>query len=99
MISLRDDQPIFSSPFINYFLLVLNVVVFLWEFTVEMQSQRALNPLLSALGIVPLHTLAVLTGQSHDRLATAILPMLISMLQHASFLFVAGVILLLCIFL
>jgi len=98
MIPLRDDQPTFSTPFINYFLIVLNVVVFLWEFSVEMQSQRALNLFLSALGIVPLHTLAVVTGQSHDGLATAILPLFTSMFLHASFLHVAGNMLFLSIF-
>jgi len=30
MIPLRDDQPTFSTPFVNYFLIVLNVVVFFW---------------------------------------------------------------------
>src|SRR3979411_3147534 len=98
MIPLRDDQPTFSTPFINYFLIVLNVVVFLWEFSVGLQSQRTLNLFLSALGIVPLHTLAVLTGQSYDGLATAILPLFTSMFLHASFLHVAGNMLFLSIF-
>src|ERR1700676_294062 len=98
MIPLRDDQPTFSTPFINYFLIVLNVVVFLWEFSVGLQSQRELNLFLSALGIVPLHTLAVLTGQSYDGLATAILPLFTSMFLHASFLHVAGNMLFLWIF-
>jgi hypothetical protein len=26
MIPLRDDQPTFSTPFVNYFLIVLNVL-------------------------------------------------------------------------
>ena len=98
MIPLRDDQPTFSTPFINYFLIVLNVVVFLWEFSVGLQSQQTLNLFLSALGIVPLHTLAVLTGQSYDGLATAILPLFTSMFLHASFLHVAGNMLFLSIF-
>src|SRR3981189_1496174 len=98
MIPLRDDQPTFSTPFITYFLIVLNVVVFLWEFSVGLQSQRTLNLFLSALGIVPLHTLAVLTGQSYDGLATAILPLFTSMFLHASFLHVAGNMLFLSIF-
>ena len=31
MIPLRDDQPSFSTPFVNYFLIVLNVLIFVWE--------------------------------------------------------------------
>src|ERR1700704_4397206 len=95
MIPLRDDQPTFSTPFINYFLIVLNVVVFLWEFSV---SHRALNSVMFEFGVVPHHTLAVLAGQSPDGLATAVLPLFTSLFLHASFLHVAGNMLFLWIF-
>src|SRR6195256_3220519 len=95
MIPLRDDQPTFSTPFINYFLIVLNVVVFLWEFSV---SHRALNSVMFEFGVVPHHTLAVLAGQSPDGLATAVLPLFTSMFLLASFLHVAGNMLFLWIF-
>jgi membrane associated rhomboid family serine protease len=95
MIPLRDDQPTFSTPFVNYFLIVLNVVVFLWELSV---SHRALGLFMLEFGVVPHHTLAVLTGQSYDGLATAILPLFASMFLHASFLHVAGNMLFLGIF-
>ena len=95
MIPLRDDQPTFSTPFINYFLIVLNVVVFLWEFSV---SHRALNSVMFEFGVVPHHTLAVLVGQSPDGLATAVLPLFTSLFLHASFLHVAGNMLFLWIF-
>src|SRR5277367_342984 len=95
MIPLRDDQPIFSTPFVNYFLIVLNVVVFGWELTV---SHRALNSFMMEFGVVPHHALAVLTGHSYDSVATAILPLFTSMFLHASFLHVAGNMLFLWIF-
>jgi membrane associated rhomboid family serine protease len=98
MIPLRDDQPTFSTPFVNYFLIVLNVVVFLWELSVGMQSHRALNSFMVEFGVVPHHTLAVLTGRSYDGLATAVLPLFTSMFLHASFLHVAGNMLFLWIF-
>jgi membrane associated rhomboid family serine protease len=98
MIPLRDDQPSFSTPFINYFLIVLNVVVFLGELSVGMQSRGALNALLIEFGVVPRHTLAVLTGQSYQAPVTAILPLFTSMFLHASFLHVAGNMLFLWIF-
>src|ERR1700738_224537 len=98
MIPLRDDQPIFSTPFVNYFMIVLNVVIFLWEFSLGMQSHRALNSFLLEFGVVPRHTLAVLTGHSYDSLATAVLPLFTSMFLHASFLHVAGNMLFLWIF-
>jgi membrane associated rhomboid family serine protease len=95
MIPLRDDQPTFSTPFVNYFLIVLNVLVFLWELSV---SHRALGSFMAEFGVVPHHTLAVLTGQSYDGLATAILPLFTSMFLHASLLHVAGNMLFLWIF-
>jgi len=98
MIPLRDDQPTFSTPFINYFLIVLNVLVFVWELSIGMQSHRALNSVMFEFGVVPHHALAVLVGQSPDGLVTAVLPLFTSMFLHASFLHVAGNMLALWIF-
>ena len=98
MIPLRDDQPTFSTPFVNYFLIVLNVVIFLWEYFTGLQSQRALDSFLAVFGVLPQHTLAVLTGHTSDGLATAVLPLFTSMFLHASFLHVAGNMLFLWIF-
>jgi membrane associated rhomboid family serine protease len=95
MIPLRDDQPIFSTPFVNYFLIVLNVLVFVWELSV---GHRALNSFMFEFGIVPHYTLAVLSGHSHDPAAAAILPLFTSMFLHGSFLHVAGNMLFLWIF-
>ena len=95
MIPLRDDQPTFSFPFINYFLIVVNVLVFVWELSV---SHQALSLFMLEFGVVPHHTLAVLTGHSPAPAATVILPLFTSMFLHASFLHVAGNMLFLWIF-
>lgn len=97
MIPLRDDQPSFSTPFINYFLIVLNVLIFFWELSVGLQSV-ALRAFIGEFGIVPRHTVAVLTGHSPDGVATALLPFLTSMFLHADFSHVAGNMLVLYIF-
>jgi len=98
MIPLRDDQPSFSTPFVNYFLIALNVLVFIWESLVGAESPRALNAFVMQFGLVPRHTLAVLSGHSHASPATAIVPFLTSMFLHASFMHVAGNMLFLWIF-
>lgn len=97
MIPLRDDQPSFSTPFINYFLIALNVLVFLWELSLGTQS-AGLNAFMQTFGIVPRHTISVLTGHSIDGPVTAILPLFTSMFLHGSFLHVAGNMLFLWIF-
>jgi membrane associated rhomboid family serine protease len=98
MIPIRDDQASYSTPFINYFLIVVNVLVFLWELSVDMQSPGALNGFLMEFALVPRHTVAVLTGHSYDATATAILPFFTSMFLHGGFLHLAGNLLFLWIF-
>ena len=95
MIPLRDDQPTFSTPFVNYFLIVLNLLVYLWERSV---SYRALSTFMIEFGVVPRHTLAVLTGHSHDPAVAALLPLFTSMFLHVNFWHVAGNMLFLWIF-
>ena len=97
MIPLRDDQPSFSTPFINYFLIVANVLVFLWELSAGMQT-RAFQAFVFEFGVVPRHTIAVLTGHSYDSLATAILPLFTAMFLHGSIGHVASNMLVLWIF-
>lgn len=98
MIPLRDDQPVFSTPFVNYFLIVLNTLIFLWELSVGMQSHRALNSFMTEFGVVPHHEIAVLSGHAYGGLALAVLPLFTSLFLHASFLHVAGNMLFLWIF-
>lgn len=98
MIPLRDDQPSFSTPFINYFLIALNLLVYLWEVLVEVQSPRVLRAFVLQFGLVPRHTIAVLTGHSYDSPVTAIVPFFTSMFLHGSFMHVAGNMLFLWIF-
>jgi rhomboid family protein len=98
ILPLRDDQPSFSTPFVTYFLILLNVLVFGWELSVDMHSRGALNAFLLQFGVVPHHTLAVITGHSSDGSVTAILPLFTSMFLHGSFFHVAGNMLMLWIF-
>ena len=98
MIPLRDDQPSFSTPFINYFLIGLNVLIYVWEFLVGVQSPRALNAFVMHFGLVPRHVTAVLGAHSHVSPVAAIVPVFTSMFLHASFMHVAGNMLFLWIF-
>jgi membrane associated rhomboid family serine protease len=98
MIPLRDDQPVFSVPFINYFLIGLNVLVFVWEQVLGIQSPGALQAAILQFGLVPRHTVAVLTGHSFDPLASGIVPIFTSMFLHGGFWHVAFNMLFLWIF-
>jgi len=98
MIPLRDDQPCLSTPFINYFLIGLNLLVFVWEIIIQVQSPHALRAFVAEFGVIPQYTVAVLTGHSFDSPATAILPMFTSMFLHGSWMHVLGNMLFLWIF-
>lgn len=95
MIPLRDDQPSFSTPFINYFLIILNIIVFLWELSV---GHRALTGVIAEFGVIPHKMVAGLAGHTYESTAGAILPIFTSMFLHGSFLHLAGNMLFLWIF-
>jgi len=99
MIPIRDDQPSFSTPFINYFLIAVNVLVFFWELAINVSvGHGALNAVMFQFGVVPNRAVALLTGQASGDVSMAILPIFTSMFLHGSFLHVAGNMLFLWIF-
>ena len=90
MIPIRDDTPRFSKPFVTYFIIALNTVVFLFELSVGGQSHRALSSLIYHFGVVPLHFERALTGSSAVPFPGSFLPLLTSMFLHASWLHLIG---------
>jgi membrane associated rhomboid family serine protease len=90
MIPIRDDQPRFSTPYITYFVVALNIAVFLLELWVGFQSQRALNGFIYEFGVVPKHVTGVLTGSPDFNFTAAFLPMLTSMFLHGGWLHIIG---------
>jgi membrane associated rhomboid family serine protease len=90
MIPIRDDTPRFSTPFVTYFIIALNAVVFLFELSVGGQSHRALNSLMYQFGVVPGHFERVLAAWPASSLVGLFLPILTSMFLHASWLHIIG---------
>src|SRR5580700_10775903 len=86
MIPIRDDTPRFSAPFVTYFIIALNTVVFLFELSVGGESHRALNNLMYHFGVVPrLFEHALVTGSAAS-LGGLFLSILTLMFLHASLL-------------
>jgi membrane associated rhomboid family serine protease len=90
MIPLRDDTPRYSTPYVTYFIIALNVVVFLFELSVGAQGHRALNSLMFQFGVVPLRFERALAGTSQIPLPALSLTILTSMFLHASWLHIIG---------
>lgn len=88
MIPIRDDQPRYSTPYVNYFLIALNVLVFFYELSVRTQNPHALNVLIYEFGIVPRHFTYGLASP-HLQLG-AFLTILTSMFLHGGWLHIIG---------
>jgi membrane associated rhomboid family serine protease len=90
MIPIRDDTPRFSTPYITYFIIALNVAVFLFELSVGAQSHRDLNGLMFQFGVVPMRFERALAGTSQLSLPALSLTILTSMFLHAGWLHIIG---------
>jgi membrane associated rhomboid family serine protease len=93
MIPLRDDNPSATTPFVNYSIIALCVIVFLWQLTLpEAAGQAAVY----SLGLVP----AVLFGlaQLPDPWVVAPATVFTSMFLHGGLLHLGGNMLYLWIF-
>src|SRR5712671_114061 len=87
MIPLRDDQPRYSTPYINSFLIGLNLLIFLFESSLDPASFKAL---VDQLGIVPAHLAALLSGSPRYSSLAIALPFFTSMFLHGSWMHVIG---------
>jgi membrane associated rhomboid family serine protease len=87
MLPLRDDQPRYSTPYITYFLIGLNLLIFLFEAALEPAS---LKNLVYQFGVVPAHFTAFLAGSPKYPLVAVVLPLFTSMFLHGSWMHVIG---------
>lgn len=81
MIPIRDDAPKSTTPFINYFLITLNVLAFLFELSLAPRSRAGF---VNQFGFTPYHVNAWLAGAVPA--GYALVPFLSSMFLHASWL-------------
>jgi membrane associated rhomboid family serine protease len=81
MFPIRDDQPRFSTPYLTYFLIALNLVIYFFEWSMGPRNEQALA---FQLGMIPARITGYLGGMHHVQPADAFLPILTSMFLHAS---------------
>jgi membrane associated rhomboid family serine protease len=91
MLPIRDDQPRYTTPYINYFIIGLNVLVYvLLEVPVQMQGGRAFDVLISQLGLVPHDLTLAVAGNPHYPVGANILTIFTSMFMHGGLFHIAG---------
>lgn len=97
MVPIRDDNKTYTLPFINYLLILVNILVFVFELSLE---DRALNRFLMEYAVVPAKLWPVFNHVLNGDLGALplLLPLLSAMFLHGGFLHVAGNMLYLWIF-
>jgi hypothetical protein len=95
MLPLRDDQVRYSTPWVNYFLIGLNLFIFFFEASLD---RRSLSVLIGEFGVVPAHLLDFLAGSPTFPLLVVVVPFFTSLFLHGSWMHVIGNMLYLYIF-
>jgi len=87
MLPLRDDQPRYSTPWVTWFLIGLNLVIFFFEAALD---PRSLELLIHQFGVVPSHLAIFLSGSPRYPLLVVVLPFVTSLFLHGSWMHVIG---------
>ena len=87
MIPIRDDTPRYTTPFINYLLIALNTLVFLFEVSLNPPTR---NAFVYQFGVEPIRVLAALGLANVHIPSASALPLITSMFLHASWLHLIG---------
>ena len=87
MLPIRDDQPRYSTPWVNYFLIGMNLVIYLFEASLD---PRSLDLLVRQFGVVPANLSASLSGSPAHPLVAVVLPYFASLFLHGSWMHVIG---------
>jgi membrane associated rhomboid family serine protease len=87
MLPLKDDQPSYSTPYINWFLIALNILIFLFQATLDPRSSELMD---RQFGEVPAHLAAFLAGSHRYTVPQVVLPFFTSMFLHGGWEHVLG---------
>jgi membrane associated rhomboid family serine protease len=87
MFPIKDDQPRYSTPFVNIFLIALNILVFFYQWTLGLRGNEQF---VRIYGEVPAHLAAFLAGSSRYTLPAVVIPFFTSMFLHGGWMHVLG---------
>lgn len=87
MFPIKDDQPRYSTPYVNWFLIVLNILIYLFQASLDPRSAELFA---RQFGVVPSHLSAFLAGSPKYTLPAVVIPFVTSMFLHAGWMHVLG---------
>jgi membrane associated rhomboid family serine protease len=87
MFPIRDDQPSYSTPYVTWFLIALNILIYLFQATLDPKTGELFA---RQFGMVPSHVAAFLAGSPKYPLPAVVIPFFTSMFLHGSWVHVLG---------
>jgi membrane associated rhomboid family serine protease len=90
MLPIKDDQPRYSTPYVNYFLIGINILIFLLQWLQQVTDPQGAEMFARKFGEVPAHLAAFLSGSHRYSVPDVVLPFFTSMFLHAGWLHVLG---------
>ena len=87
MFPIKDDQPRYSTPYVNWFLIALNILIYLFQSTLDPRSGELFA---REFGEVPAHLAAFVAGSHKYSLEQVVVPFFTSMFLHAGWTHVLG---------
>jgi len=88
MFPIRDDAPHFGTPFVTVALIAVNVTVFLYQFSLAVESPGAQQAFVETFGAIPLRTEQAFAGRYP--LIAGIGPIFTSIFLHGGWLHLIG---------
>jgi len=90
MFPIKDDLPRYSTPYVNWFLIGLNILVYFFQWSQMITDPRGAEQFARTYGEVPAHLAALLAGSHRYSPVDVVLPFFTSMFLHASWMHVLG---------
>jgi len=91
MLPIKDDQPSYSTPFVTWFLIALNLLIYLFQFYLQVTLEpRSYELFVREFGEVPAHLASFLGGSPKYSLPQVAVPFFTSMFLHGSWMHVIG---------
>jgi membrane associated rhomboid family serine protease len=87
MLPIKDDQPRYSTPYVNTFLIVLNILIYFYQWTLGPRGGEAFAQI---YGEVPAHLAAFMGGSQRYTLPDVVIPFFTSMFLHGGWMHVLG---------
>ena len=91
MLPIKDDQPSYSTPYVTWFLIALNLLIYLFQFYLQVTLEpRSYELFVREFGEVPAHLASFLGGSPKYSLPQVAVPFFTSMFLHGSWMHVIG---------